>query len=267
VRIWPAIFALAATACSGKSRIALVTQLEGDTAVEILLFGKDPLAHGTGDRITFEAPDKVRGMYLTEPTSADIALTGHIVARVATACGPIDYCVRITKGDPLGGVLATRKRPGFDQCAPTTVKVLVDNRGGPARRLVVGGFGYAIPADRASTLDVQAPQCPAMTKAALDGAEIGELPVVEDHREWAYYDDLPRRTVLIDPGGTRCYRMTTGHYAPHGGGADEGPRTQELAGKKIYDLDTEITELFRPLPESIESVGGYGARTSLVECK
>ena len=62
-----------------------------------------------------------------------------------------------------------------------------------------------------------------------------------------------------------CYSIGTASYAPKGSTLASGTSGDYLHGRKLYEVEAQITNMFEAVPDTIQSVGGHGHRTSLTE--
>jgi hypothetical protein len=140
------------------------------------------------------------------------------------------------------------------QGRPGMTTVVVDNRGGPARRLALGEWKGQVKADTAEVFHIGLPDCEAGKAVSLDGEILGTL-------------SDPKKTVLVDPEGKRCYHFRGLNYFK-AGEAGWSPWTYGLSRRKLHviaEANGKIDHLFEKAPSSVHSTLGFEQRSELTE--
>lgn len=272
------LFAL--PACGRKYDVLIENDVDPSAPATVLVLGEpEPsTVEGAAIRVRLPKTTKRRGADGVN-TTASLLPGGHrdkpgagLTVRLDTkACGSIELCPGFAderaepkKGEVLRATLRWRKRPEYAGCTEEVHRLFVDNRGGAARKIAIGGVAREVAANAVTTLEVPAPPCAAMADVALDGESIGTLPVYPANPD---YRDLRPRDFVVDPTASRCYLAATVSYTPNGsaeGGSDPTIETFEKAWFHAVTprIDTPFLER---APERIESYAGYGSRSHLIE--
>lgn len=273
---------VAAAGCSRKHDVSVENELEPGAPVTVLFWG-EPLATSTAPAVVAKVPAgnvrraDPRGYNTTACVLPGCNLgeapSSFLLARIETrACGAVDLCVGfddtktvLPSGQPYRGRALWRKRTKFDLCTEEVARIFVDNRGGAAHVVSVGGGAkHDIAANATAVVEVPAPPCASLAAVSLDGTVVGTLHVYGEDPD---YQTLGPRDFVIDPAASHCYASTTWSYTPGGGSSGGGdPNTQWLEKKSFHALERRVDVPFlEKAPEQIDTYAGYGQRTSLVE--
>lgn len=263
---------------AGCSRdVAITNSVDPSAPATVLLMG-EPQAELRGETLALRLPKSHRKANSdgTHTTGCIVDCdsdgpTSVVTVRLATRCGPVEYCVDFSKkggqgesrgaDGPWRGTLMGRFRPPFASCTNEVYRIWVDNRGGAAHLLEVGAIRRQVEAGVADWFYVPAPACPGMGDVALDGAPIAQLPTIADDLDWQAYQDSAR-DFLVDTGKGRCYGLKVIQYGDAGG---YGGEFRQLAPAHWHELDYRVDHFLAPAPNEILTPGGPATRTELQE--
>ncbi len=121
---------------------------------------------------------------------------------------------------------------------PSRDHVFVDNRGGPARRLMIGELAFDAAPDALSGLDVLVEHCARPIPIELDGRRIGQI------------GPSPQRGALVDPTGSRCYRLRQIKYGA--GSEHPGDAPVLFTRALVHPLEHFVEHMLEAAPATVK---------------